>query len=385
MIKLKWFGMLALTLAVSGCAEKKASEVALQTVQAGTVQEIQPDEPERYSAVVLPNLQVDLAFKSAGLISQIHQVKGADGRLRDVEAGDKVTAGTVLATVRPLDYQQRVQLGREGVQQAQAQLDAAKVSLVDAERDYARAKALYQSASLTKPDFDHAQAHYDSSRAQVAAAQSALESAHTQENQATVALEDTLLRAPFTGYVTARNVSKGSLVGNTTLGFSLIDTHVVKADFAVPDTSLQGVHLGQHLTVALDASPSPTPGVVTEIAPQADAKSRVFSVEVTLRNENGAIRPGMIGSLSLAGSAHSTTRLVIPLSSIVRASGNAKGFGVFRMEERDGKTYAAAQPVEIGDTFGNAIEVTHGLAKGERIVAMGGELLHNGQEIRVLQ
>ena len=312
MIKRKWAGLLALVVVLAGCTEKKAPEAGIQTVQAGVVEEIQPDVPERYSAVVLPNLQVDLAFKSAGLIAEVHQVKGADGRWRDVEPGDKVAAGTVLASVRPVDYQQRLQMGQSGVQQALAQLDEAKVSLKDAELDYTRAKALYGSASLTKPDFDRAQAHYDSSKAQVVAAQAAVESARTQSSEAKVALEDTILRAPFTGFVIARNVSRGTLVGNSTVGFSLIDTHVVKADFAVPDTSLQGVHLGQKLTVALDALPNPALGVVTAIAPQADAKSRVFSIEVTLANDRDAIRPGMIGSLTLAGSAHPTTRLVIP-------------------------------------------------------------------------
>jgi multidrug efflux system membrane fusion protein len=384
MMKRNCWGLVAVLLASCSCTEKKAPEAGIQTVQAGTVTEIQPDEPEKYSAVVLPNSQVDLAFKSAGLIASLHQVKGADGRWRDVEVGDKVTAGTVLATVRPVDYQQRIQLGQDGVKQAQAQLDEAQVSLKDAELDYTRAKNLYASASLTKPDFDRAQAHYDSSVAQVAGAQSALASAHTQLSQANVAFEDTLLRAPLSGYVIARNVSKGSFVGNTTLGFSLIDTHVVKADFAVPDISLRGVQLGQKLALSLDALPNAASGVVTSISPQADAKSRVFSVEITLPNANAAIRPGMIGSLSLAATPQTRTRLVIPLSAVVRAPGNPKGFGVFRIEEKDGKTYASAQPIQIGETFGNAIEVTSGIAKGDRIVALGGELLQNEQQIRVL-
>ncbi len=379
-----WSAVLLLALA-SGCNEKKVLEPGIQTVQGGTVQEIQPDEPEKYSAVVLPNLQVDLAFKSAGLISSVHQTKGADGRWRDVEAGDKVAAGTVLAKVRPVDYEQRIAIGKDGIKQAEAQLSQAQVGLTDAERDYTRAKNLYEAASLTKPDFDHAQAHYESSKAQVMAAQSALASAHTQLNQAQVALDDTILRAPFTGFVVARNVSKGSLVGNSTLGFSLIDTHVVKATFAVPDISLPRVHLGQKLDVTLDALPEAAPGVVTAIAPQADSKSRVFSVEVSLGNQAEKIRPGMVGSLNLSGSGHAASHLVIPLSAMVRAPGDPKGFGVYRIEEKDGKTYAAVQTVQIGQSFGNAVEVTSGVVKGERIVVLGGELLRNDQEIRVLQ
>jgi multidrug efflux system membrane fusion protein len=70
---------------------------------------------------------------------------------------------------------------------------------------------------------------------------------------------------------------------------------------------------------------------------------------------------------------------------VVRAPGNPQGFAVFRIENREGKNYASAQPVEVGKTYGNAIEVTSGVSNGERIVALGGELLRNGQEIRVLE
>ncbi len=378
-------GIATIVVLMSGCDGKKLANSGIQTVQAGVVQELQPTEPERFSAVVLPNLQVDLAFKSAGLIAQIHQVKGADGRWRDVEVGDKVADGTVLATVRALDYEQRIELGQAGVKQALAQWEEAKAGLGDADLDYTRAKNLYHSASLTKPDFDRAQAHYDSSQAQLTAAQAVVDSARTQLDQAKVALADTVLRTPFTGYVVACNVSKGSLVGNATVGFSLIDTHVVKADFAVPDTALPQVQLGQKLAMNLDALPNAATGTITAIAPQADAKSRVFSVELTIANASGTIRPGMIGSVSLSGAAHPLSRLVIPLSAVVRAPGNQESFAVYRIAARGDKSYAVAQTVQIGDTYGNAIEVTSGLAKGDRIVALGGELLQNEQQIRVLQ
>ena len=379
--------LLAPLLTTSACRknQEKTAETAVQTVQAGTVVQIEPNTPERYSATILPNMQVDLAFKSPGLIERVHQVRGADGRIRDVEAGDKVSQGTQLALVRALDYEQRVQQADSAVQQAQAQLAGAKAASVNAELNYTRANNLYRSASLIKPDFDQSQAQYETSQAQVRAAQAALESARTQVSEAKLSLNDTALRAPFTGFVTARNIVKGSLVGNSTAGFSMIDTHVVKAVFAIPDTSLKNVRLGKRLTVALDALPHPVTGVVTAISPQADPKSRVFSVEITIANSKDAVRPGIIGSLSLALASQPASRLVVPLSAVVRAPGSPNGFGVFRAENRDGKSYAVAQPVQIGNTYGNSIEVTSGVSRGDRIVILGGELLRNGQEIRVLQ
>jgi multidrug efflux system membrane fusion protein len=379
------FILIALTGAAGACSKKGPPAADIQTVQAATVDEIESNVAERYSATILPNMQVDLAFKSPGIIEQLYQVRGADGRLRDVDTGDHVTAGTQLASVRRVDYQQKIEQGKAGVGQAQAQLAQAKAAFADAELDYNRAKNLYGSGSLTKPDFDRAHAQYESTRAQVEAARSAIEGAQSQVSQAETSLEDTVLRAPITGYIIARKVSKGSLVGNSTLGFSIIDTHVVKAEFAIPDTSLKAIRLGQRLTVGLDALQRPVSGTITAISPQADPKSRVFSVDITIPNASGAIRPGMIGNLSLGGASRPEKHLAIPLSAVVRAPENPRGFAVFRIEGRDGKNYAVARPVQIGNTYGNAIEVTSGVARGERIVALGGELLRNGQEIRVLE
>ncbi len=375
----------AFFITTAACDRQQTPEAAIQTVQAGNVEEIQVNAPERYSATIVPNLQVDLAFKSAGIVEQVLQVRGADGRIRDVGPGDKVSQGTQLAAVRPLDYQQHVDQSQAGVAQAQAQLVQAKASFVDAELDYNRARNLYGSASLTKPDLDQAQARYESAKGQVQAAQAGIQSARSQVSQATLSLDDTTLKAPFTGYVIARNVTKGSLAGNSSAAFSLIDTHVVKAVFAVPDTSLRSARLGQHVLVTLDALDHPVAGIITSVSPQADAKSRVFSVEVTIRNSNNSVRPGMIGGLSLDQSREAPSRLVIPLSAVVRAPGAANAFGIFRIDTRAGKNYALAQTVQIGSTYGNSIEVKSGLSKGERIVILGGELLRNGQEIRVLQ
>lgn len=374
----------ALLLASGACQKQAIPEAAVQTVQVGSVTQIEPDTSERYSASLLPNNQVDLGFKSAGIVERIYRVRGADGRVRDVEPGDKVSEGTQLAVVRALDYEQHVQQTEAGVQQAQAQLAEAKSAAVNAELNYTRATNLYRSASLIKPEFDQSQAQYESSKAQVRAAQAALEGARVQVQQAKLSLSDTQLRAPFTGFLTARNVSKGSLVGNATVGFSLIDTSVVKAVFAVPDTSLKGVHLGQRMVVVLDALSAPVPGILTSISPQADPKSRVFSVEVTIANARNTVRPGMIGSLTLARADHGVPRLVIPLSAVVRAPGNAGGFGVFRAATRGAASIAVAQPIQIGNTYGNDIEVLGGVTKGERIVILGGELLRDGEEIRIL-
>src|SRR5271166_3284424 len=112
-------------------------------------------EDLRYSASVLPFAQASLSFKSAGYVTEIKQVMGADGRRRDIGPGDYVSRGTVLAQIRHQDLKNQLD-------QATATLNLAQAQQVEATKDYERAKTLYASESLTKPDFDRAQAKFDS-------------------------------------------------------------------------------------------------------------------------------------------------------------------------------------------------------------------------------
>src|SRR5215467_8686005 len=278
-------------LFLAGCTKQSVPEPVVQTVTAGVAGQIQPEVPERYSASIEPFAQVDLAFKSGGIIGQIYQVHGADGRMRNVEAGDRVSRDAQLAQVRPLDYQHRLDSAQAQRGQSEAQLAQARANFSEVEIEYTRATNLFQSASLVKPQFDQAKGRYESLRAGVTAAEEAVKAAEAGVANARVAvtdanlsLSDTSLRAPFTGWITARNVDRGSIVGGAVVGFSMIDTHAVKAMFAVPDTSLSKIRTGQRQTVMLDALGHEAPGIVTAISPQADPKNRVFSIEVTLDN-----------------------------------------------------------------------------------------------------
>jgi multidrug efflux system membrane fusion protein len=314
--------------------------------------------------------------------------------------------------VRTVDYQQRVdqaaaQLAQVEAQrtqaeaqlgQSEAQLAQARANFSEAEIEYTRATNLFQSSSVVKPQFDQAKGRYESLAASVKAAEASVKGAESSVkggeaavantraalSEARLSLSDTSLRAPFGGWISARNVDRGTLVGNATVGFSMLDTHLVKAQFAVPDFSLKMVRLGQKLPVTLDAIQHALQGVVTSISPQADPKTRVFSIEVTLENPRDEVRPGMIASLTLGALRNPTPRLVVPLSAVVRAPSDPRNFAVFRLVARDGKTYAESRTIQIGQTLSNSIEVISGLNAGEHVIVLGGSLVRDGQEVRVL-
>jgi RND family efflux transporter MFP subunit len=388
----------AAALLLASCSKQRQVEPVIQVVRAGVVEQIQPSPEERYSVSIEPFEKVDLAFKSGGIVEGILQVRGADGRMRNVQAGDKVASNAELAQVRPLDYQhaleqaeaQRAHAEAE-LAQARAQLALARANFNTAEIEYKRASNLFQAASEIKPQYDQAKGRYDADAASVAAAEdgvkaaeSALANARAAVNQAKLSLRDTTLNAPFAGWISARNVDRGSLVNGSTIGFTIEDTHLVKAAFAVPDFRLSGIHRGQKQSVVLEPLQRTATGVITSISPHADPQSRVFTIEVTLDNAREDIRPGMIGSLILGQTRDSRPRLVVPLSAVVRAPADPNGFAVFGLTERGGKSCASAQTIEIGETYGDSIEVTRGLSAGQKIIFLGGAQLHDGQQVSVI-
>jgi RND family efflux transporter MFP subunit len=356
----------------------------LQTVSAGTVQLYAPEAEQRYMTSILPNARVDLAFKSPGVVGRIMQIRGGDGRVRPVGIGDKVSAGTELARVRTADYEQRVRQLQAVVEQAKAHLQSAKAMEAEAQSNFERASTLYQTASISKPNYEHAVEQKDSAGASVQAAQAALVNGESVLEEARFALNDTALRAPFDGWIVARDIEVGMLVGNTVRAFSMVDIHLVKATYSVPDNALQEIRLGQPQRLVLDTLHEPLQGVVTAISQVADPRSRLFSVEVTVPNPADQIRPGMVGTLTVGQAQAGAPRLVVPLAALVKSKDTSDGFAVWILEDRGGKTYVRNQIVRIGETYGSLIEVLSGLTAGQRVAASGGPFLTDGQEVRVL-
>jgi multidrug efflux system membrane fusion protein len=194
----------------------------------------QSAEGLRYSASLIPYAQVDVSFKTSGYVTEVKQIRSADGRTRDIGTGDYVTRGTVLAQIRVQDLKNQAD-------ESAAQVDAAVAQHTQAEQDFARAKALYATQSLTKPDCDQAQARFNSTLAAVNQAKAA-------QRQAQLSLSDSDLKAPFSGYIVARNIDVGTLASPSSAAFTIADTSAVKATFGVPEDALNLVHLGQNLT-----------------------------------------------------------------------------------------------------------------------------------------
>lgn len=363
--------VLLVALALAACDQSPPAKRPPPPVRVQTVAEATPVEPVVYTANIAAKTQVNVSFQVSGTIKSLLQVKGTDGALRNVQQGDRVEEGTVLAQVDPEQY-------KDAVASAESSLASAQADLANAQANWERTKALYEQQSATATDYDNAKQQYQSAQAGVSNAQADLHSA--QDN-----LGYTKLTAPMAGVVLQVNIEVGSLVSPQTVGFVLADTSEVKAEFGVPDVMLANIKVGDKQAITTASIPGVSfDGIVTSVAPSADTSTRLFQVEVTLPNPDGRLRVGMVASLQLNQGKPITPTPTIPVDALVRSANDPKGYAVFLLQSQEGKDTVKQIDVTIGQVFGNRIAITSGLKAGDRVVVVGVNRVTDGEQVRVV-
>ena len=341
-------------LALAACMQKPKNESAVAAVEVAQVREVSGANGTRYSATVEPDAQVAVAFRVSGYVETVN-----------VEEGDRVKKGTVLASIRRADYAEK--LGQASASHAEAQ-----AALSNAQNDLDRAQKLFAENALTKTELDAAIANVEVNRARVSRGRAAA-------GEAGLALGDTNLVAPIDGVILRRNIERGDLGTPGSPAFILATTSTVKVVFGAPDTMIGAMKIGQAIDVTTESIPDHTfTATIARVAPAADPKTRVFDVELHIDNPKDELKPGMIASLEITkGSA---PLLAVPLDAVVRPKSQPDGYAVFVVENNK----AITRSVDLGEPMGNLVAVRGGLQKNERVVVSGPALLVDGQPVRVL-
>ncbi len=363
-------GLLACVTVLGGCGREEPYEKPLRPVRVRGVERYSGNVGVRYSATINPYTQVNLAFKVDGYIREILQLRGADGRMRDLQEGDAIAKGTVLARVNETNYVEKVN-------QAKAQLAGAMASLQKGTDDFDRASKLFATKSITAPDYDTARKEFKEAQASVAGARAQLA-------EAKLNLHYCALTAPMDGVVLQRKIEVGALVGPGSVGFVLADLSSIKVVFGVPDVMLANLHLGSPLTVTTKSIRTAFKGRITAISPAANVQTRVFNIEITVPNPQNQLKVGMIASLQVPDGRVSQPVSVVPLSAIVRSPSDPAGYAVFVVEEQGGTAVARVRNVTLGEVYGNTIAVAEGVQVGERVIVTGAKLVRDGEHVRVI-
>jgi membrane fusion protein (multidrug efflux system) len=284
------------------------------------------------------NESVDVSSKTSNIVMAI--------RFRD---GARVQRGQVL-----------VQLDDA---QTRAEVAAAQATMTDSESQFNRSRELMQTQALSKSSYDQLEATLKANRARLQAAQARL--------------EDTVIRAPFTGRVGLRRVSVGTLISPGDVITTLDDTSVIKLDFSVPENFLSSLREGLSVRATAPAFPGRAfAGKVASIDSRVDMNTRSVTVRALLANEDGALKPGMFLNVQLANDERSA--LVIPEEALTPEAEKQYVYVV-----ADGK--AQRREVRIGGRRPGKVEILAGLAEGDRVIVEGTQKVRDGAIVRAIE
>jgi RND family efflux transporter MFP subunit len=316
----------------------------------------------------------------------------ADGYLqrRMVDIGDRVRAGQPVAEIEAPELEDQVRQAKATLQQAQAGLDQAlanyeqgKSSMELARITAERWSGLTSGGIVSKQDNDQYQAQY---RMQVASVQS-LEKAIAGQRSNIAAAEASLTRlekldayrlvkAPFDGVITLRNVDVGALVsaGNTLL-YRIAQTGTLRTYVNVPQVNSSSIRAGQTARLSVSNVPGRTfTGTVARTSNSLDPNSRTMLVELHVPNVDGVLLPGMYAQVDLS-SVRVDPPLLVPSEALI-SRGEGAGVAVVRPDRT-----VHIQKIQVGRDYGDRLEVLSGLQEGDSIIPNPGDYAREGLKV----
>ena len=291
-----------------------------------------------------------------------------------VVEGDRVKEGQIIARLEDSDV--RAQLA-----QAEAQLQVNQADLQNAEQTLKRTRALADSNFSSQAALDSAQAHYLQVKSSIAVAQAALKGAQ-------VALENTIIRAPFDGTVLTKNADVGEVVAPLAASafskaavVTIADLRSLQVEADVAESNLSGVSVGQPCEIALDAYPDIRyPGYVAKIVPTADRAKATVQVKVAFKSYDSKVLPEMSAKahfLPLSRSKADTQKvIVVPQNAVTERSGRTVAYTV-------SGDRAVEVPVTLGQRLGYSVVIQRGLAPGTMVIDSVGDRVRPGASVTV--
>jgi RND family efflux transporter MFP subunit len=330
---------LALAL-LTGCPDKKVEEkkeeaaipVEVADVKVGAI-----DAAYRGTATLEAEDEATVNAKTSGVIQQVL-----------AEEGQRVAAGQVLA---------RMETERLKFEAARAKAEADK-----AQENYDRSTRVYDQKMISKEA-------YDQSRF-------TLEAARAAYNLAKLTLDESEIRAPIAGMVSARLIKTGNTITAGTPVFRVTRMDRLHAHIYVPERDIHKLAPGQRATITVDAWPDKEfKGSILRVNPVVDAQSGTVKVTVAMAPQ-AELKPGMFGRVEILYDRRETAVLV-PKDAVLTEDAAQSVFVVAQNKAR-------RRPIKTGYADGDHYEVLEGLKAGEQVVTTGQANLKDDGKVEIV-
>ena len=329
----------AAAISVAACgsnSNKKTTEAAPQeevvtSVETATAAYQDVPQEEVYSSTVQAYTINNVVPQSGGRITKIN-----------VEVGDFVSAGQVLAEMDRVNLEQ------------------SRLKLANDSTELARLRELFSQGGVSQSDYEAMELSYKVNKS-------------SYENL----LENTILRSPINGVVTARNYDRGDMYAMASPIYVVQQITPVKILVGISETDYTKVKKGDTVTITADALPGREfTGKVNRLYPTIDAATHTFTTEVLVNNYDRALRPGMYAKVKVTFALNHS--IVIPDVAVVKQQGS----GVRSVYVVNGDNTVTSTQVTLGRHFGGQYEILEGLSEGDVVVVKGQSALRNGSTVK---
>jgi len=378
-----------LVAAIAGFLWLRPRAIVVETVYAETVDVAQSSARTSVldaSGYVVARRQATVAAEVTGKLVEVN-----------VEEGQRVAQGDVLARLDDATEQAQLDLARARLRAAESALAETRARLDNARRSLARQRELKQRDLTSQADLDLAITEVGTLRARLANQREQVRVAEREVAVQAQRIDELVIRAPFSGVVIARAAQAGEMVspisaggGFTRTGIcTIVDMDSLEIEVDVNEAYIDRVEAGQPVVATLDAYPDlEIPARVKAVVPAADRQKATVRVRVAFEQRDPRVLPEMGISVRFldpdaaspaAGSSDSRPLPAVPAGAVFERDGRDY---VWRVD--DGR--AELRAVRLGARDGDRVVVTAGLGRGDRLVANAvGLALEDGARVRVIE
>jgi RND family efflux transporter MFP subunit len=374
-------------LVFTGCRETQADSVPVPTAAIATVTRGDLSSTLTVAGEFQPYQEVELHAKVSGYIRKIN-----------VDIGDRVKSGQVIATLEVPELTAQVAGSQAEVRHSQSEIARAQSGVELAEANYAAVHAAYtrlSEASKQRPglvaeqELDDSRARDLDAQARINVAKSALEASKEQlgvsqaDNQRVQSLEDySVVTAPFTGVITMRYADVGSLIqaGTASNTQSMPVVRVAQSDLLrlrmpVPEEEVPFIKIGGNVSIKLQATGKTFTGKIIRFTRELTTSTRTMLAEVDVPNPDLTLSTGMTAQTTIVLQAQ-TNVLTVPAGAVLKEEGQASVLVV----DIDNKVQKV--PVTLGIQSPDRIEITQGLSELQSVIVSGQTNYQPGQLVR---
>jgi len=371
-----WAGAVVLAVAAYFAIQQRAAV----SVEAVAVSRIYPSQAH----TLLNATGYVVAQRKAAVASK------ATGRLEwlGVREGSEVKQGQVLARIENRDVTAQRQQAAANVEVAQANLAQGEAELKDAQRALRRSEDLLKQRFVSPAAHDQTVARYEKAVAAIASLRAGVAAAQANRRVSEVAVEQTLVRAPFDGVVLTKNANVGDNItpfsaAADTKGavLTMADMSTLEVEADVSESNLGKVKLAQPAEIQLDALPGVRlRGVVGSMVPTVDRAKATVTVKIRFVDRDPRVLPEMSAKVAFLeremSAAEREPRTAIPLTALATGDRSA---AVYRIAD----DHARLTPVQTGEALGDWVEIRAGIEPGDKVVLRPPANLRDGARVEL--